>query len=153
MRTGAEPAATGRGTLAAPNPEEAAVPTTTRALILVAPLALALGACGDDDDPPDNSEPDVSAPDVSSPDSPELTLPGGSVPDLSDLSIPDGITIPEGAEDAAMESLTGLGLTEDQAQCLIDEVGISEGQVPQMNEMMTVLDECGVNIADLQPGG
>jgi hypothetical protein len=142
--------------------------------VLTIPLAvLGFVACGDDDD--DNtgttpssvdatvpevttgdssdaatlpSLPDVSLPDVSLPE----TLPGGiTLPDISlpDVSLPDASDIEEQVKDQFIQ----LGMTEEQAQCLIDKIDLSSGELPDLSSVMDFFGQCDINLSDLNPDG
>ena len=150
------------------------MPTIRRAVILAGLAALSLVACSSDDDEPEVSTPEVtsaeeSPADVSIPDitQPEITLPDASIPDLSipdlsdisipdlsDISIPDlsDISIPANVEEAMRDALAGLGLDDEQVDCLVERIDIAGGEVPDVNDVMGSLEECGIEITDLQPG-
>ena len=142
-----------------------------RALILATPLALvlALGACGDDDDDdspgdtatestkPDTTEsaddaitiPDISLPDITIPDIslPDVTLPDISLPDISlpDISIPDLDEL----EDQFRETLEQTGLEDAQIDCLLEQLDISSGDIPDLSELTGLFEECDISLTDL----
>lgn len=135
------------------------MPIVRKAVVLAVPAALALGACSSDAEPevtvPDLTVPDDTAPDLTAPDltAPDLTLPDVTAPDLTvpDLTVPN-LTIPEGAEDAARDALRNLGLTEEQIDCLVGEIG-DTGEVPTLDDVTALLEECDIELSDLTPGG
>ena len=141
-----------------------------RALILATPLALvlALGACGDDDDDspgdtatestkPDTTEsaddaitiPDISIPDITIPDIslPDITIPDISLPDISlpDISIPDLDEL----EDQFRETLEQTGLEDAQIDCLLEQLDISSGDIPDLSELTGLFEECDISLTDL----
>lgn len=141
-----------------------------RALLLAAPAVLALGlvACGDDDDDaPDSTDateetateetatddtstedtsggditvPDISIPDISIPD---ITLPGGT--------LPTSISLPEEASEIFEQVLTDTfpNLDAEQVSCLAEAF---QGEI-DLSQIQSVAEDCGIDPADLQPGG
>jgi hypothetical protein len=141
--------------------------------VLAIPLA-ALGfvACGDDDDEPDSTTASsvgstlpeattaTSTPGTSGggtqpggvtlPSLPGGTLPGGiTVPSIPDISVPDA----EEIEQRVIDTFMQMGMTEEQAQCLVDKVDLSSGEAPDLSSIMDLLDECDIDISDLNPDG
>jgi len=140
-----------------------------RVLVLAVPVALVpfvLGACGGDDDEPDEtvadtltpdvSPPEISIPDISLPDIslPDISIPDISIPDISipDLSIPD-FSLPEDAEEAARNVLENTGLDDEQIDCLVEQAQEVGSDLANMNDIMGLLGECDIELTDLQPGG
>ena len=132
-------------------------------LILAIPAVLVLGACSSsDDDEPDTTTPQATVaedtpsadtesrptlPDFSVPSIPDLSIPDLSIPDLSDL------TIPGNAEEAARDMLEGLGLDDEQIDCLVDRIEEVGGPANQLSDIMGLLGDCDISISDIQPGG
>jgi hypothetical protein len=144
--------------------------------VLTIPLAvLGFVACGDDDDDNTGTTPSSvassadttvpeettgdsaggvtlpSLPDISLPD----TLPGGiTLPSLPDITLPD-ISLPDTSdiEERVKEQFIQLGMTEEQAQCLVDQIDLSSGEIPDLSSIMDLLDECDINLGDLNPDG
>jgi hypothetical protein len=144
--------------------------------VLTIPLAvLGFVACGDDDDDNtgttpssvDGTVPEVttgestdgvtlpslpdSLPDVSLPD----TLPGGiTLPSIPDITLPD-VSLPDASdiEEQIKEQFVQLGMSDEQAQCLVDKIDLSSGQMPDLSSIMDLLGECDINLGDLNPDG
>ena len=141
------------------------MPTIRRAVIVAAVAALSVAACSSDDDDepdvstldvttlPDNSV-DASIPDITLPEVtlPDVSIPDLSIPDLSDITVPENLSIPENAEEAIRDALEGFGLTDDQVDCLAERVDIESGDIPEPNDLLGFLEECGIELTDLQPG-
>ena len=147
-----------------------------RVLVLAVPVALVpfvLGACGgDDDDDPTTRSADTLTPDVSTAGDldprhlapghhrsrtsrcPDISIPDISIPDISipDLSIPD-FSLPDDAEEAARNVLENTGLDDEQIDCLVERLRRSAVTWPTMNEHHGLLEECDIELTDLQPGG
>ena len=66
--------------------------------------------------------------------------------------MPENLSIPENAEEAIRDALEGLGLTDDQVDCLAERIDIESGEIPDANDVMGFLDECEIELTDLQPG-
>ena len=123
-----------------------------RALIL-APLALvlSLAACGDDDDDEPTGtatastkpESTTTEPSETSTDSTEVdeTEPSSSGPDFSlPVSVPD------------VDEVIGQvfpGLDDDQISCLAENLGADFDP----SEALNLIEECNIELSDLQPGG
>ena len=127
-------------------------------LILAIPAVLVLGACSsDDDDEPELTAPDVNL-DVTIPDvSLDLTIPDITVPDIPDLTVPD-LTIPdlsvsENIEETVRDVLANFGLDDTQIDCVVEQLDLTAGEVPNVNDIMGVAADCDISISDLQPGG
>ena len=122
----------------------------------IAVAALALTACGgDDDDNDDPTIPDLS--DLTIPD--DITIPDISVPDITlpgdltipDISIPD-ITIPDiSLEGTAADLLSQVypDLSDEQISCIIDVTG---GNTPGPQWFQQLQDDCDLTMEDLIPG-
>jgi hypothetical protein len=67
----------------------------------------------------------------------DVTLPGGG--DIDDLVV-----------DQLVDS---LGVTEEQAQCLVDKMDLTSGTTPDISDMMDLFEECDINPLDLDSGG
>jgi hypothetical protein len=88
-----------------------------------------------------------SLPDISLPD---ITLPGGiTLPSLPNVTLPDVSDI----EEQVKQQFVQLGMTEEQAQCLVDKIDLSSGQIPDLSSIMDLLGECDINLGDLNPDG
>jgi hypothetical protein len=88
-----------------------------------------------------------SLPDISLPD---ITLPGGiTLPSLPNITLPDVSEI----EEQVKQQFVQLGMTEEQAQCLVDKLDLSSGQMPDLSSIMDLLGECDINLGDLNPDG
>jgi hypothetical protein len=150
--------------------------------VLTIPLAvLGFVACGDDDDdtgtttatsvsgtePVDttadttaettgDSTDGVTLPDdITLPSLPDITLPGGgTLPSLPDISLPD-VSLPDVSdiEEQIKEQFVQLGMSDEQAQCLVDKIDLSSGQMPDLSSIMDLLGECDINLGDLNPDG
>jgi hypothetical protein len=148
--------------------------------VLTIPLAvLGFVACGDDDDDNtgttpssvassvDGTQPDETTGDsaggatlpgeITLPSVPDISLPGGTLPGggtLPDISLPD-ISLPDASdiEEEVKDQFVQLGMTEEQAQCLVDQIDISSGQIPDLSSIMDLLGECDINLGDLNPDG
>jgi len=145
-----------------------------RALLAALPAVLALGlvACGDDDDSPstventtatttrsttddtvDDEGGEVTLPGgVTIPENIGSMLPGGTLPDLSEISIPDNLSIPDlgSLPTNAREILRSAfpDLSDDQVDCLVDELG---GDLDP-SRITDLMDQCGIEPGDLIPG-
>ena len=91
----------------------------------------------------------------------DLQILADSAPDSTDDTATtedtsDGdVTIPGGGdvEDLVVDQLVeSLGLTEEQAQCLVDQMDLTSGTTPDLADMMDFFEECDINPLDL-PGG
>jgi hypothetical protein len=97
-----------------------------------------------------------------------VTLPGGiTIPSLPDISLPDtlpgGITLPSlpsislpstsELQQQIIDTFTQMGMTEEQAQCLVDRIDLSSGQIPDLSSIMNLFNECDINLGDLNPDG
>ncbi len=145
--------------------------------VLTIPLAvLGFVACGDDDDDGtdtttattvSSTEPVATTAATTAETTAETTgdtagggtLPGGiTLPSLPDITLPGGATLPSlpdvsDIEEQVKQQFVQLGMTEEQAQCLVDKIDISSGQMPDLSSIMDLLDECDINIGDLNPDG
>ncbi len=96
------------------------------------------------------------------------TLPGGiTIPSLPDISLPDtlpgGITLPSlpnislpstsELQQQIIDTFTQMGMTEEQAQCLVDRIDLSSGQIPDLSSIMNLFNECDINLGELNPDG
>ena len=99
------------------------------------------------------------------------TLPGGiTIPSLPDISLPDtlpgGITLPSSLslpgvslpstselQQQIIDTFTQMGMTEEQAQCLVDRIDLSSGQIPDLSSIMNLFNECDINLGELNPDG
>jgi hypothetical protein len=94
---------------------------------------------------------------ITLPSLPDISLPGGTLPGggtLPDISLPD-ISLPDASdiEEEVKDQFVQLGMTEEQAQCLVDQIDISSGQIPDLSSIMDLLGECDINLGDLNPDG
>jgi hypothetical protein len=126
-------------------------------LMLAIPAVLVLGACSsDDDDEPDLTVPDLTLPDVTIPDItvPDLTIPDITIPDITipDITIPD-LTVSENIEETVRDALAQVGLDDTQIDCVVEQLDLTAGQVPDVNDIVGVAGDCDIEISDLQPGG
>jgi hypothetical protein len=140
--------------------------------VLTVPLAvLGFVACGDDDDEDTGTTPSSVTSSVTS--SVDGTVPeettgdsagGVTLPSLPDISLPDtlpgGITLPDislpdvsDIEQEVKDQFIRLGMTEEQAQCLVDQIDLSSGEIPDLSNIMDLLDDCDINLGDLNPDG
>ena len=87
-----------------------------------------------------------SLPDISLPD----TLPGGiTLPSLPDISLPSTSEL----QQQIIDTFTQMGMTEEQAQCLVDRIDLSSGEIPDLSSIMNLFNECDINLGDLNPDG
>ncbi|MDQ3738266.1 MAG: hypothetical protein M3337_03765 [Actinomycetota bacterium] len=140
-----------------------------KTLAALAVSTLAFAACGDDDDTMDpDDDTDITAPDLDDDDDDD-----GDDTDVTDAGSDDDTDVTDagsddtdGGDDAGSaddmmdnlrQQLLDLGLTEEQADCVLDkslELGMEGGgAMPSQDELLGVYEECDVDFADLQPGG
>ena len=43
-------------------------------------------------------------------------------------------------------------MTDDQVDCVAERIDIESGEIPAANDLLGFLDECGIELTDLQPG-
>jgi hypothetical protein len=153
------------------------------AVLTIPLAVLGFVACGDDDDDNTGTTPssvDGTVPDATTGDSlggatlpddvtipslPDVSLPGGTLPgggtlptlpdiSLPDISLPD-ISLPDASdiEQQVKDQFVQLGMSEEQAQCLVDQIDLSSGQIPDLSSIMDLLGECDINLGDLNPDG
>jgi hypothetical protein len=74
---------------------------------------------------------------------------GGTLPSLPSISLPDVSDIEEQIKDQFVQ----LGMSDEQAQCLVDKIDLSSGEMPDLSSIMDLLGECDINLGDLNPDG
>jgi hypothetical protein len=127
-------------------------------LAAFAACALVLAACGDDDDdaPSDDTTEEGDSETTDAP-SDDTDAPSDDTDPPSDDTGDSEGTLPEDATELAIQILVdNLGLTEDQASCLVEAMGpesLASGETPDVQEMMGFLEDCDIELTDLQPGG
>lgn len=136
----------------------------TGSIVAVAVLGLALGACGDDDDAPSD---DTAAEETDTTDAPsdDTTAEETDTTDAAtdDSAADEASATPEGeVRDQIVQAYTGMGMDEEQANCLIDALGIDFSSIEtmadvDMNELISngqqAFSDCDINPADLSMGG
>ena len=83
---------------------------------------------------PDISLPDISIPDITLPD---ISIPDISLPDLSEL------------EDQFRDTLEQTGLNDEQIDCLLEQLDLGSGDVPDLSEMTNLFEECDISLSDI----
>jgi hypothetical protein len=87
---------------------------------------------------------------ITLPSLPDITLPGGgTLPSLPSISLPDVSDI----EEQIKEQFVQLGMSDEQAECLVDKIDLSSGEMPDLSSIMDLLGECDINLGDLNPDG
>jgi hypothetical protein len=123
-----------------------------RALVMVAALALAAGACGGDDDSDVSSDAeatsDTSNDDADSGDDNDSgDNDSGDTGDNGDLSA---------TEKVAQSMFTLMGLTEEQAECVVDNIDLDEFESAaefDVSQYADAFEDCGVDTGDLSNVG
>jgi len=89
----------------------------------------------------DNSSSPTTAPSTTAPSTTAADNSGGS----TDSVIPT---------DAVITSISeALGVTEDEARCLVSKLGLTANQTPDFTKVMAAAGECGIDVANLGAGG
>jgi len=99
----------------------------------------------------DNSSSPTTAPSTTTPDnsSSPTTAPSTTAAGNSGGS-PDPI-VPTDAVITAVSN--ALGVTQDEARCLVSKLGITANQIPDFTKVMAAAGECGIDVGNLGAGG
>lgn len=125
---------------------------------------MGFAACGDDDDPADDTGTDETTQDTGADDTTadtesDDTVSGSTESDdtmtvdteSDDTGESSGTDVGQALE-AARQQLIDAGLSEEDADCVIDEAverGTGGETAPDMNQVMELLEGCGVDPSDL----
>ena len=139
-----------------------------KTIAVLAACTLVFAACGDDDEdsPPDTDSPETTTGDDTGTTDVEDTavteVEDTAMTEVDDTAMTDGGESDDSAPDAddviesLRQQLVDLGLSEQQADCVIDrsvELGMeSGGEMPSQEELLDVYEECDVDLTNLQPG-
>ena len=76
-----------------------------------------------------------------------------AIPDftLPDISLPPDVSLPDLSEleDQFRDTLEQTGLDDDQIDCLLEQLDLGSGEVPDLSEMTDLFEECDISLSDI----